>query len=397
MATSTAEATAGLRVAVLGIKSLPARGGADRVVERLLENDSGRHAYTVYLLRDGTPPLQCTPHRHYVYVPAVGGKHLRPFSYFFLCAMHYLVKGRYDVAHVHNSDFGVFTPLLKRRRRVRVVGTFHGDPYERAKWGRVAQAFLRLSERMFVRSCDALTSVAVSKEVPGRVVTHIPNGVDSRSGQPGEAGFDYEGLGLVRGGYVLFACGRLDATKGLHHLLAAYRELPQARLLVVGDFSHDRAYAERIDHEAANLPQAVLHKQLLPRETLMDVLSNAAVFVFPSEVEAMSMMLLEALACESLVVCSDIPENVAVVGEDYPFLFRSGDAASLRDVLGHALAPQPDDRDRLRRVHDRAAATFRWEEIAADYERLYEGGAVTREPRIVRDRPRPSFLPRRPS
>jgi glycosyltransferase involved in cell wall biosynthesis len=392
MATSTAEPTAGLRVAVLGIKSLPARGGADRVVERLLENDSGRHEYTIYLLREDAPPLRCTPRRHYVYVPAVGGKHLRPFSYFLLCCLHFLVKGRYDVAHVHNSDFGVFTPLLRLKRGVRVIGTFHGDPYERAKWGRFARTFLRLSERMFVRSCDALTSVAASKEVPGRAVRHIPNGIDSSDPRPDASRFDCERLGLVRGRYVLFACGRLDATKGLHHLLAAYRELPDAgRLLVVGDFSHDRAYAERIEHEAAMLPQVVLHRQLLPRETLQDVLSNAAVFAFPSEVEAMSMMLLEALSCGSLVVCSDIPENVAVVGEDYPFLFRSRDAASLRGVLGRALAPQADDRDRLRSVHERVASRFRWEEIAADYERLYantrSASAPLRARPVRRDHP----------
>jgi glycosyltransferase involved in cell wall biosynthesis len=309
--------------------------------------------------------------------------------------MHYLVKGRYDVAHVHNSDFGVFTPLLRLKRGVRVIGTFHGNPYERAKWGRLAQAFLRLSERMFVRSCDELTSVAASKEVPRRAVRHIPNGIDSSGARPDASDFDYEGLGLEQGAYVLFACGRLDATKGLHHLLEAYRELPEAgRLLVVGDFSHDRTYAERMEREAAKTPQVVLYKGLLPRQTLMDVLSNAAVFVFPSEVEAMSMMLLEALACESLVVCSDIPENVAVVGEDYPFLFRSGDAASLRDVLGRALAPGADDRDRLRRVHERVAATFRWEEIAADYERLYGNARSPSAPRRARPvrRDHPSSL-----
>jgi glycosyltransferase involved in cell wall biosynthesis len=371
MATSTAEATAGLRVAVLGIKSLPARGGADRVVERLLENDSGRHAYTVYLLRDGTPPLQCTPQRHYVYVPAVGGKHLRPFSYFFLCCLHFLVEGRYDVAHVHNSDFGVFTPLLKLRGGVRVVGTFHGDPYERAKWGRVARSFLRLSERMFVRGCDELTSVAVSKEVPGRVVTHIPNGVDvlaADCARPSD--FPYEELGLQRDGYVLFACGRLDRTKGLHHLLSAYAGLDaSARLLVVGDFAHDAAYAAEVERAASADERVVLHRELLDRETLFDVLRQSAVFVFPSEVEAMSMMLLEAVASGTLVVCSDIGANTAVVGSDYGYLFPSGDVPALRATLAAALehADEWDPRPLLQRL----TTQFGWSSITAEYARLY--------------------------
>jgi glycosyltransferase involved in cell wall biosynthesis len=360
-----------MRVAVLGIKRLPAQAGADRVVERLLQHESGRHEYTVYLLRDGGETLSCADGRHYVYVPGVGGKHLRAFSYFLLCCLHYLVRGRYDVVHVHNSDFGSVAPLLRLKRRVRVIGTFHGNPYERVKWGRGARAFLRASEWLFVRSCHMLTSVAPSKSVTGHRVRFIPNGIDPW--RSGELPPDYAALGVEPGRYVLFACGRLDSTKGLHHLLVAYRELPDAPpLLAVGDFSHDLLYAQRIRDAAAALPRVTLHEELLPRETLLDLVHAARVFVFPSEVEGMSMMLLEALPCARVVVCSDIAENVAVVGADYPYLFRSGDPSSLRDVLAHALAADDPAADARPSV-EQAVARFRWDRIAAEYERLYAG------------------------
>src|SRR5437879_760432 len=94
-----------LRVAVLGIKRLPALAGADRVVEQLLDHPSPRHQYTVYLVRDA-PALADTSSRRYVYLPALKGKYLRAPSYFFLCCVHCLIFGGYDVVHVHNSDFG---------------------------------------------------------------------------------------------------------------------------------------------------------------------------------------------------------------------------------------------------------------------------------------------------
>jgi glycosyltransferase involved in cell wall biosynthesis len=362
-----------MRVAVLGIKKLPARAGADRVVERLLEHDTGKHEYTVYLQRDRNATLSCTSRRRYVYIPAFGGKHLRAASFFLLCSLHLLVRGSHDVVHVHNSDFGLVAPLLKLKRGVRIVGTFHGDPYTREKWGLFASMILRLSEILFVRTCDVLTSVAATKTVVGRVVHYIPNGVDLPAADAEDQAFDCWSLGLESGTYLLFACGRLDRTKGLHHLLSAYAKLPDPPpLLVIGDSSHDQRYAREIEAQAGRLAGVILLRELLPRESLLSAVRHASVFVFPSDVEAMSMMLLEAIGAGAFVVCSDIAENIAVVGSDYPFLFRAGDPASLGEVLERSLAAGSEPV--AARLVERVGQTFRWERIAAEYEQLYISG-----------------------
>jgi glycosyltransferase involved in cell wall biosynthesis len=362
-------------VAVLGIKALPAYAGADRVVEHVLDHSSPNNAYTVYLIRDDAPPLSCTSTKRYIYMPAMKGKYVRAPSYFLLCCLHYLAKGRYDVAHVHNSDFGIFCPLLKLKRRVRIVGTFHGDPATREKWNWLAKAFLRASESVFVRACDMLTSVSADKAVAGRAVHHIPNGADS---SPSVGRHEVEqqrpDLAVTEGEYVMFACGRLDRTKGLHHLLDAYRDLAtDERLLAVGDFRHDAKYSRAVEDAGLADPRVVLHKTLLEQSVLCEVLRGCSVFVFPSEVEGMSMMLLEAISHAKVVVCSDIPANVAVVGADYPFLFASRDPAALGDVLERALDASGGAWD-AERLRDRITSTFSWDRIARSYERLYDAG-----------------------
>jgi glycosyltransferase involved in cell wall biosynthesis len=367
------------RIAVLGIKRLPASAGADRVVEQLLEHLSPENHYTVYLLRDGSPKLQCTADRHYVYVPALKGKHLCAASYFLLCCVHYIAVGRYDVVHVHNSDFGLFCPLLKLKRKIRVVGTFHGDPAKRDKWGRLAKLALTVSEAMFVRCCDALSSVSVEKRVPERAVQYIPNGIEAQSlpaaGDTAPEDVRLPELGLLESDFIMFACGRLDRTKGLHHLLAAYRNCHRdERLLVVGDFSHDAKYSKSIIAAAADDERVVLYKRLLDKPTLTSVLRRCKVFVFPSEVEGMSMMLLEAIASGALVVSSDIPANLAVIGEDYPYTFCSGDPAGLCSALELAL-DRSNGRRETQVLRERITSTFRWENIALAYEKLYEGAS----------------------
>jgi len=362
-------------VAVLGIKTLPAFAGADRVVEHLLERFSPTNEYTVYLVRNGTPVLSCTENRHYVYVPALKGKYLHAVSYFLLCCAHYLIKGRYDSVHVHNSDFGVFCPLLKLKRGARIVGTFHGDPAPREKWNRFAKAFLHASEAVFVRTCDTLTSVSPDKHVPGRVVHYIPNGTDFSAPAPeSHDALPYAMPSLQEGNYVMFACGRLDRTKGLHHLLRAYRELTtDLPLMVVGDFSHDPEYSAEIEKSASADSRVLLRKELLDRVALSEAVRRCAVFVFPSEYEGMSMMLLEAITYAKVVVCSDIPANIAVVGPAYEFQFPSEDSVALSAVLDKALAVSWGMWSSAR-LRDHIAATFSWDRIA--YEELYEGRSI---------------------
>ncbi len=364
-------------VAVLGIKTLPATAGADRVVEKLLEHFSADNHYWIYLRRDSPDFPKCHDNLHYIAVGGLRGKHLGSFSYFFLCCVHYLLKGRYDLAHVHNSDFGLFVPLLRLKQGVPVLGTFHGDPYTRAKWGRIARGYLKLSERFFVQFCHRLTSVSRTKATArglfkSKPVDYIPNGVDSYWQDRAPNGFDLAAHGLVPRQYVLFACGRLDATKGLHHLLSAWKSRPrEEKLLVVGDFGHDADYTARIERMMARDASIVAHRSLLGRDALLEVVRNCRLFVFPSEYEAMSMMLLEAISCKRPVLCSDIPENLEVLVPDYPYLHRTGDAESLEEVLDRALS-DPELEKWTEPLHERCMREYSWPRIARAYERIYQ-------------------------
>ena len=367
-----------MKIAVLGIKQIPAVAGADRVVEKLLENASSANEYWVYVRRGDQPPGKWPGHIHFVTVPALAGKHVGSFSFFLACALHYVVKGRYDVAHVHNSDFGFCLPLLRLRRGVPVLATFHGDPYTRRKWGPFARAFLRLSERAFKLFSTRMTSVSRDKTVDGdaAVIQYVPNGVDldcrrRRAEEPLPI------PGLVSRQYMLFACGRLDATKGLHRLLDAY-ELCGSRLklAVIGDFHHDPAYSRSILARIEGNTRVVTYRGLLHRRALFDVLSRCAMFVFPSEYEAMSMMLLEAVSCKAPVVCSDIPANLEIVGRDYAYRYPVHDSRALAAML-EAAEQERDWGDITARLYERCAREFSWASIARTYERIYADLAVT--------------------
>lgn len=368
-----------MKIAVLGSKSLPAFAGADRVAENIVRHlpaDDGNRCH-VYVVRTPAQPraFDYAPNVRVIPIPALAGKHSKATTYFFLSALHCALFLRPDLVHAHDSAFGPFAWILRiLRPRMPVLGTFHGNPYERAKWSRFAKAFLRFSEAAFVRGCHALTTVARAKvaEVQARAKTpieFIPNGVepDPAIARTGLA----EKHGLVPGQYLMFAAGRMDPTKGLHHLLDAVAALRlEVPLLVVGGFEgHNQDYSEKLLARCRANPRLVLIPRLLAQPELFELLAGAKLFVFPSEIEAMSMMLLEVISCGVPVLASDIAENVEVVGADYPWLFRNADAAHLAEKLAQFLRAGPGPE--IAALRERCARDFNWTAIGARYLALY--------------------------
>lgn len=364
-----------MKIAVLGSKTLPAFAGADRVAENILrhlpEGDGRR--YHLYVVR--TPaqprPYDHAPNLRVIPIPALSGKHSKATSFFLLSALHCALVLRPDLAHVHDSAFGPFAWILRLLRpRMPVLGTFHGNPYERAKWSRFAKAFLRFSDAAFIRACHSLTTVARAKvaDVQSRVRTpieFIPNGVDPTPDIP-QTGLAAR-HGLTPGGYLMFAAGRMDPTKGLHHLLDACDRLPQpVPLLVVGGFEgHNQTYSQTLLARCRATPGVTLIPRLLAQPELFEWIAGAKLFVFPSEIEAMSMMLLEVISCGAPVLASDIAENTEVTGAEYPWLFHNGDAGDLADKL--SLFLRSGAGPEVRALRERCARDFNWTAIAARY------------------------------
>ena len=130
-------------------------------------------------------------------------------------------------------------------------------------------------------------------------------------------------------------------------------------------------YAEEIEEQCKGNGYVVLCKKLLPEDDLADVIRNSKVFVFPSEVEAMSMMLLEVVSCRKLVVCSDIKENVEVLGSDYKYLFSLDDTDDLASKMEAAINDRAPERT-MEPVCRRCIENFSWRSIAQEYEKIYD-------------------------
>jgi len=143
----------------------------------------------------------------------------------------------------------------------------------------------------------------------------------------------------------LMYVGRLDDEKNPMALIEAVKDLP-VELLMVGNGSlRDRA---RQAIERDNLPVRLLGT--VPNHRLPALLTSAAVFIMPSLIEGHPKALLEAMACGSLVIGTDVPGIREVIQHRSNGLLCGTTPGEIRSAIESVLA----DRSLQRRMGDNA-------------------------------------------
>ncbi len=365
-----------MKIAMIGQKGIPAQsGGVEQhvdVLSRLLCERG--HEVIVYCRRSyceeevsDQRPEFTTQNPRRIFRPSIATKHLDAITHTMSSTFDVLFRD-VDVVHYHAIGPAALAPIARLRGRPTVV-TCHGLDWQRAKWGPVAKRCLRLGEWLAAKCASRL--VVVSEPLRQYFLTEhdtqstfIPNGVVPIEWR---APRRIKQWNLQPGKYLL-AASRLVPEKGLHYLIEAYEKLETDMTLVIaGGGGLDQEYERSLRSSAG--PRVVFTGNA-DRELMSELYSNALVFLLPSELEGMSIALLEAMSCGLPVVVSDIPENVCVVGND-GFTFRSRDAGHLRAVLAAVLEhaevlPEYGQRCRVR------AERYRWPQIAADLEAVYD-------------------------
>ena len=363
-----------MRIAMLGIKGLPSRFGADRVVEAMVEELSSRHEITVYACAALVPRDPGFTRFRQIALPSPAGKYLRMPSVLLLSTLHALLRGRYDLVHVHNFEAGFIVPLL--RLRFPVVTTSHGPAYLREKWGGLARLIMRFCDRLSILGANATTAVSRPQAEEYRQRFHrpvewIPNAVPPHlpcNRAAGEARLAAVGAPLR--GFLLFAAGRILPSKGCHLLLEAVQGLdPALAVVIVGDASAMPRYEAEL--RALGRQHTFFVGFIEEPATFFGLAASARLFVFPSLVEAMAMTLLEIAALEIPAVVSDIPENRSVLDDRHVRFFRSGDVDDLARALRETLQDPIGVAERARACGTFLRQTYRRSEMAARYERIY--------------------------
>lgn len=366
-----------LRIAFLGMKCMPAlgQGGVEVVVEELSTRMAKLgHQVTCYNRsgkQGGKKGLTTYKGVRIVNVPTIDKRGLAAMSASTMAAIR-AAFGPYDVVHFHAEGPCAMLWLPKLLGK-RCIATIHGLDHQRAKWGRLASAYIMMGEKCAVRFADEV--IVLSKGVQdyfmktyGRKTRFIPNGVNHPKAH--EADLIRKKFGLEKDGYILFLA-RLVPEKGLNYLIRAYRQVKtDKKLVIAGGTSDTDQFVKELKVMAAG-DDRILFTGFVRGQMLEELYSNAYLYTLPSDLEGMPLSLLEAMSYGNCCLVSDIAECTEVV-EDKAMVFHRGDVEDLSEKLQTAC-----DREELVQGYKKDAAEFicgkyDWDEVAAETVRLYE-------------------------
>jgi glycosyltransferase involved in cell wall biosynthesis len=370
-----------VKIAFIGLKGLPTTWtGIEFHVDRLGRGLAARgHEVTAYTRSFYTQP-GLDEHRgiRLITLPTIRSKHLDASVHSLLSSLHAASKP-YDIIHYHGIGPGFFSVIPRLFGR-RVVCTIHRLDWQAAKWHWAARRLLRLAEFVAVRAAHRIIVVSADlqthvKTKHGRDAVFIPNGVDQvMRRRPDQIRAKYQ---LEGNDYVLFM-GRLSPEKRIDWLIEAFRALPRptsggrvTKLVVAGGFNATEGYVAQLRQIACGDPRIVFPGFVSGAEK-EELLSNALLFVLPSRVEGMPIVLLEAKGYGLCCLASDIPPHREIIADG-----RDGvlfDPTDQRDLAGQlqALLDDPARVSALAvKAGEKMANHVGWDEVVVRTEAVY--------------------------
>ncbi len=354
-----------MRVAVVCPYAWDRPGGVQSHIRALAAALRGRdHDVIIIAPSAGEPPKEdgVVHVGHAVGIPANGS--VAPLAFGPLVAARVrraMESFRPDVLHLHEPLIPSVSLLtLWAAGSIPCVGTFHAAATSSAGYGLARPVLDRAARRLTVRTAVSESARELAtRYFPGSYLL-TPNGVDVER-------FDTaEPLRLGPDKKILFF-GRIERRKGLEVLIQAMTRLRDLHTtVVVGGTGPEEKHCRRL---AGGLQIETRFLGRVPEEDVPRLYRSVDVYCAPGlGGESFGIVLLEAMAAGTPVVCSDLPGFRDATG-DAAALVSPGDAGALADALRRVLNTDADD---LARKGANRSRAFDWKRLVGGVEMVYE-------------------------
>ncbi|HMI43185.1 MAG TPA: glycosyltransferase family 4 protein, partial [Gemmatimonadaceae bacterium] len=236
--------------------------------------------------------------------------------------------GQYDIIHVHSPLSPILPVMAIEEANCPVVGTFH-TYFDRSLCYAVGNRYFqkRLDQLHAAIAVSHSTTIALNRYFEANW-TIVPNGIDTDVFNPHAP----RPAALRTDVPVILFLGRFDPRNGLSTLIESFQKVRgrnrEAQLVVVGDGPLRRHYYRA----AGGDPDITFVGSVLGGRP--GYYAHSAMYACPTTKASFGITLLESMACETPVVCSDIYGFRDVVKHEREALMvHCGDRDDLADAL----------------------------------------------------------------
>lgn len=306
-------------------------------------------------------------------------------------------KFKYDVLHCHYYLSGLAGLIVKKKLNIPLIISFHTlalmknlvgrsmDEKEEKERIEAETELVRESDEVIASSANDKAYLKYLYDCPPQKIHIASPGVDTSLFYPMSKGKARKVTGVGKNSKIILAVGRMEPLKGFDALLYALKILlvrrPELKdklnLWIIGGdtsepvklWSGELKHLERLQRELG-LTARVKFVGKKTQKELRYFYSAADVVVMPSHYESFGMVALEAMACGTPVIIS----NVSGVSD-----LVSSESAGLVTTVNNPLllAEQIEaliTKENSRLVHKKAenkAKKFTWKETAQNLSRVY--------------------------
>ena len=375
-----------MNLAILGTRGVPPRyGGFETFAAELGTRLVARgHRVAVYCRSDGDKSWNGIER---IVLPAIRHKYFETVSHALLSAIDALRRD-FDAILVCNAANAFVLPLLRASRTPAAINV-DGLERRRRKWNAFGRAVYFAGESLsalfasrVVADADVIAAYYRERYSVEPVV--IPYGSDFATESDSDV---LQRLRLKARDYILYV-SRFEPENNPLEVVLAYEKLAVARWPSAG-----RGRDGQRPTANGQLPPLVMVGEGLYAKDLVDALHrhrsdrilfpgalygadyrtlqrNALVYIQATEVGGTHPALIEAMGSGGAVLAHDTPENREVGGDAVGY-FELRPVETLSGMLSEWLR-NPVYLEEMRKVaRERAAARYRWDEVAGAYERLF--------------------------
>lgn len=308
-------------------------------------------------------------------------------------------KIQYDLIHSHYWMSGIAAQQLKAVWNVPIVHMFHtlGHMKNRVARNEMEKegAYRLDGEQMVIKSADCIIAATPAEQsqlaflyrADTRKVKIIPPGVDVHHFYPIPSDEAKEVVGVPVENCMLLFVGRIEPLKGVDTLIQAMALLrargelthcPYYLAVIGGDpampiqsMNHEMVRLQKLCEEL-NLSEVVLFLGKRSQDSLPYYYSAAEVLIMPSQYESFGMVALEAMACGTPVVASQVGGLAFLVKDGVTgFVIPDSDPEKLAGAL-RKLISDSGLRQRMGEQAALLAKDYAWEIIGEQVITIYQ-------------------------
>ncbi len=360
-----------MKISYIATRGMPITGGIEKYTEEVGSRLVKRgHFVTVFALRHYVGSGFYYKGMKIVPVPALRAKSLEKISAVIMAVLQASLKDDPGIIHIHAFGPGMFS-IIPRIMNKKVVVQGHGIEWMRSRWNNVGKWFLKVTEFPSVKFPNKVTVVSqvqqkYLKKKYNIDSTYIPGGVNPPHIKKPDLIKQY---GLNGNDYILFSA-RLVREKGAHYLINAYNNIKtEMKLVIAGDAPYEDKYKAELKSLSKD-NKNIIFTGFARGSLLAELLSNCYIYVLPSEIEGLSISLLEAMSYGNCCLVSDIPENLEALN-GFGYTFKRSDVDDLTNKLETLIGNGSYVNKVKDMARDHVLRNYSWDMIASQMEALY--------------------------